>query len=400
MYSVPSINLYFVTNSLKLEIDDIVSFRLSCRGFARIGITPMWADCLVRLGHHEEGTGDEHQVCLASDTADLLQHVRKLALYSLPNVTESDMEQTLSLVFTNLDAPRLQDLLFTHQISLRKSAYKRIGVLIELASNIRQIILPRAHREFQEDAESHDHFSRLGLHARTQDGKHLFLRRSADLDMALKLASRWRIAEDRLALFGSANDHASTVSRSLNNILARVFPGPPVPLCLKHLILTDVRMQHLSAYVSFPALEILELMYCYDVQDFLGTLTLDNLRLTKFLWVKYTLFADTETKDGSLITRLIGSLHCLQHLCIQIPPQMQIKYRGTEGLVENLHQGLRTVYLRVEQFPDDCLDAIMAKLRAVVSLGVQSDVMSKSVSKISKESSMWFMRDMKALAVS
>lgn len=141
-------------------------------------------------------------------------------------------------------------------------------------------------------------------------------------------------------------------------------------------------------------------MNCYDVQDFLGTLTLDNLCLTKSLWVKYTLFADTETKDGSLITRFFESLHSLQHLCIQIPPQMHIKYRGTDGLVDKLPQGLQTVSLRVAQFPHDCLDAIMAKLRDVISLGVQSDVVSKSVFKISKESSMWFMRDMNALAVS
>lgn len=104
----------FVTDSLKLEIDGIGSFRLSCRGFARIGIAPMWAHCLVRLGHHEEGTGNGHQVYLASDTADLLQHVRKLALYFLPNVIESDIEQTLSLVLTNLDASKLQALLFTY----------------------------------------------------------------------------------------------------------------------------------------------------------------------------------------------------------------------------------------------------------------------------------------------
>lgn len=269
-----------------------------------------------------------------------------------------------------------------------------------LADSFQHIVLPKAHGEYQEDVGSDDRFCGLGVHALTVGGQNFFVRPFADLESAQKLATKWGIAGESLTFFGSHSDSSISVSRSLKTIFANIIQISAKWLHLKRLILTEVRIHHISTYISFPVLEVLQLMNLYDAKAFMESMTFQNLRLSRFFWVKYTSFLDTETKDSYFVTDLVRSLKHLRHLCIQIPPHMRIKFRGEDGLIECLFKNLQTISLRVGQLPANCVNSMLSKFPNIVSLGIESAVMSMSVSKIIKNSSMWFARDMKALAVS
>jgi hypothetical protein len=113
-----------------------------------------------------------------------------LAIRSLPNVTEADMAETLSLIKTNIDPAKLQALLFTQTVALRASDYDKLDAGLKLTNNIQQVVLPEAHREYQEKSESHDRLCSMGLHILTESGQDTFVRLYADLELAQEVATK------------------------------------------------------------------------------------------------------------------------------------------------------------------------------------------------------------------